>query len=289
MPSKQAAAKTLEIKVAHSPDSDDAFMFYALATNRVKAPGLKFTHVLSDIETLNRAADREVYDVTAISFAAYAYLREKYLLLDCGASFGEGYGPIVVATKPTRREDLRGMRIGVPGLRTTAYLTLQLYEPNFVPVEMAFDQIMGAVHSGTVDAGLLIHEGQLTFPGMGMHRVVDLGQWWMTTTKLPLPLGGNVVRRSLGEETGRQISRAIRESVAYGLEHREEALNYAMQFARDLDTEQADKFVGMYVNRWTLGYGERGRAAVQELLDRGFQAGLIPGPAKAEFLGEAAE
>lgn len=289
MPSKQAAAKTLEIKVAHSPDSDDAFMFYALATNRVKAPGLKFTHVLSDIETLNRAADREVYDVTAISFAAYAYLREKYLLLDCGASFGEGYGPIVVASKPTRREDLRGMRIGVPGLRTTAYLTLQLYEPNFVPVEMAFDQIMGAVHSGTVDAGLLIHEGQLTFPGMGMHRVVDLGQWWMTTTKLPLPLGGNVVRRSLGEETGRQISRAIRESVAYGLEHREEALNYAMQFARDLDTEQADKFVGMYVNRWTLGYGERGRAAVQELLDRGFQAGLIPGPAKAEFLGEAAE
>jgi 5,8-dihydroxy-2-naphthoate synthase len=289
MPSKQAAAKTLEIKVAHSPDSDDAFMFYALATNRVKARGLKFTHVLSDIETLNRAADGEVYDVTAISFAAYAYLREKYLLLDCGASFGEGYGPIVVATKPTRRADLRGLRIGVPGLRTTAYLTLQLYEPNFVPVEMAFDQIMAAVHSGTVDAGLLIHEGQLTFPGMGMHRVVDLGQWWMDTTKLPLPLGGNVVRRSLGEETGRQISRAIRESVAYGLEHREAALNYAMQFARDLDAEQADKFVGMYVNRWTLGYGERGRAAVQELLDRGFQAGLIPGPAKAEFLDEAAE
>jgi 1,4-dihydroxy-6-naphthoate synthase len=289
MSSKQAAAKTLEIKVAHSPDSDDAFMFYALATNRVKAPGLKFAHVLSDIETLNRAADREVYDVTAISFAAYAYLRERYVLLDCGASFGEGYGPIVVATKPMRREDLPGMRIGVPGLRTTAYLTLQLYEPNFVPVEMPFDQIMGAVHAGTVDAGLLIHEGQLTFPGMGMHRVVDLGQWWMNTTKLPLPLGGNAVRRSLGKETGRQIARAIRESVAYGLEHREEALNYAMQFARDLDTEQADKFVGMYVNRWTLGYGERGRAAVQELLDRGFQAGLIPGPAQAEFLDEHAE
>ncbi len=289
MPSKQAAAKTLEIKVAHSPDSDDAFMFYALATNRVKAPGLKFAHVLSDIETLNRAADREVYDVTAISFAAYAYLRERYVLLDCGASFGEGYGPIVVATKPMRREDLPGLRIGVPGLRTTAYLTLQLYEPNFVPVEMPFDQIMGAVHSGTVDAGLLIHEGQLTFPGMGMHRVVDLGQWWMNTTNLPLPLGGNAVRRSLGKETGRQIARAIRESVAYGLEHREEALNYAMQFARDLDTEQADKFVGMYVNRWTLGYGERGRAAVQELLDRGFRAGLIPGPAQAEFLDEHAQ
>ena len=285
----KTSTETREIKLAHSPDSDDAFMFYALATHKLNTPGYKYTHVLSDIQTLNDAALTETYDVTALSFAAYPGLRDKYVLLDCGASFGEGYGPIVVATKPTRREDLRGLRIAVPGLRTTAYLTLQLYEPNFVPVEMPFDQIMGAVLSGTVEAGLLIHEGQLTFPGMGMHRVVDLGQWWMDTTKLPLPLGGNVVRRSLGEETGRQISRAIRESVAYGLEHREAALNYAMQFARDLDTEQADKFVGMYVNRWTLGYGERGRAAVQELLDRGFQAGLIPGPAQAEFLNEAAE
>jgi 1,4-dihydroxy-6-naphthoate synthase len=252
----------------------------------VKARGLKFTHVLCDIETLNQAADREVYDVTAISFAAYAYLREKYVLLDCGASFGEGYGPIVVATKPIKREDLAGLRIGVPGLRTSAYLTLKLYEPNFDAVEIPFDQIMAAVHAGTVDAGLLIHEGQLTFPGMGMHRVVDLGQWWLDTTKLPLPLGGNVVRRALGLETGRRIARAIRESVAYGLAHREEALNYAMQFSRDLDTEMADKFVGMYVNRWTLGYGDRGRVAVQELLDRGFKAGVIPGPATAEFLSE---
>ena len=286
MPGKTATTQTREIKLAHSPDSDDAVMFYALATNRVKARGLKFTHVLCDIETLNQAADREVYDVTAISFAAYAYLREKYILLDCGASFGEGYGPIVVATKPIKREDLAGLRIGVPGLRTSAYLTLKLYEPNFDAVEIPFDQIMAAVHAGTVDAGLLIHEGQLTFPGLGMHRVVDLGQWWLDTTKLPLPLGGNVVRRALGVETGKRIAWAIRESVAYGLEHREEALNYAMQFSRDLDTEMADKFVGMYVNRWTLGYGDRGRAAVQALLDRGFKAGVIPGPATAEFLSE---
>ena len=286
MASKPATTQTVEIKLAHSPDSDDAFMFYALATNRVRTPGLKFTHVLSDIETLNQAADREVYDVTAISFSAYAYLCDKYVLLDCGASFGEGYGPIVVANKPLKRQDLVGMRIGVPGLRTSAYLTLRLYERNFEAVQIPFDQILDAVHTGTVDAGLLIHEGQLTFPSMGMHRVVDLGQWWLDTTKLPLPLGGNVVRRALGPETGKQISRAIRDSVAYGLEHREEALNYAMQFSRDLDTEQIDKFVGMYVNRWTLGYGERGRAAVQELLDRGFKAGLIPGPVTAEFLTE---
>jgi 1,4-dihydroxy-6-naphthoate synthase len=286
MPSNPATTKTMEIKLAHSPDSDDAFMFYALATNRVKAPGLKFTHVLADIETLNQAADREVYDVTAISFSAYAYLHEKYVLLDCGASFGEGYGPIVVASKPIKRKELAGIRIGVPGLRTTAYLALRLYQPNFEPVPIPFDQILDAVCAGTVDAGLLIHEGQLTFKGLGLHRVVDLGKWWLDTTKLPLPLGGNVVRRALGADAGRRISRAIRESVAYGLEHREEALSYAMEFARDLDTELADKFVGMYVNRWTLGYGERGRAAVQELLDQGFKANLIPGPVTAEFLNE---
>jgi 1,4-dihydroxy-6-naphthoate synthase len=281
--------KTLDIKLAHSPDSDDAFMFYALATNRVKAPGLKFSHVLADIETLNQAADRETYDVTAISFSAYAFLREKYVLLDCGASFGENYGPLVVASHPMKREDLVGARIGIPGLRTSAYLTMRLFEPKFEAVPIAFDQIIPAVSAGTVDAGLIIHEGQLQFPELGMHKVVDLGQWWMETTKLPLPLGGNAVRRELGPDVGRQISRAIRESVAYGLEHREEALNYAMQFARDMDPELADKFVGMYVNKWTLGYGERGRTAVQLLLDRGHQAGLLPGPAIAEFLGEQAE
>ena len=281
--------KTLDIKLAHSPDSDDAFMFYALATNRVKAPGLKFSHVLADIETLNQAADRETYDVTAISFSAYAFLREKYVLLDCGASFGENYGPLVVANHPMKREELVGARIGIPGLRTSAYLTMRLFEPKFEAVPIAFDQIIPAVRAGTVDAGLIIHEGQLQFPELGMHKVVDLGQWWMETTKLPLPLGGNAVRRALGPDTGRRISRAIRESVAYGLEHREEALNYAMQFARDMDPELADKFVGMYVNKWTLGYGERGRTAVQLLLDRGYQAGLLPGPAIAEFLGENAE
>jgi 1,4-dihydroxy-6-naphthoate synthase len=289
MPARQATTQVQEVKLAHSPDSDDAFMFYALATHRVKTPGLKFTHVLSDIESLNQAADREIYDVTAISFSAYAYLHQKYLLLDCGASFGEGYGPIVVANRPIKPKQLEGARIGVPGLRTSSYLTLRLYEPNFEAVPIAFDQIINAVRAGTVDAGLLIHEGQLQFPELGMHRVVDLGQWWLETTKLPLPLGGNVVRRALGEETGKQISRAIRESVAYALEHRDEALNYAMQFARDMDTELADKFVGMYVNSWTLSYGERGRAAVQELLDRGFDAGLIPGPIKADFLSDATE
>jgi 1,4-dihydroxy-6-naphthoate synthase len=280
----QATSKTMEIKLAHSPDSDDAFMFYALATNKVKSPGLKFTHVLCDIETLNQAADIETYDVTAISFAAYAYLRDKYILLDCGASFGEGYGPIVVANHPMKAEDLAGRRIGVPGLRTSAFLAMRLYQPNFEAVMLPFDKILDAVHDGTVDAGLLIHEGQLLFPSLGMHKVVDLGQWWLDTTKLPLPLGGNAVRRSLGPEVGIQIARAVHDSVAYGLDHREEALNYAMQFARDMDPEVADKFVGMYVNKWTLGYGERGRAAVQMLLDRGVATGLIPGPANAEFL-----
>jgi 1,4-dihydroxy-6-naphthoate synthase len=289
MPTSQATTKTLQIKLAHSPDSDDAFMFYALATNRVKAPGLRFKHVLADIETLNQAADGQTYDVTAISFSAYAFLRDKYVLLDCGASFGEGYGPIVVASKPMKGQQLAGSRIGVPGLRTSAYLTLKLYEPQFEAVPIPFDQIIDAVRAGSVDAGLLIHEGQLQFPEMGLHRVVDLGQWWLEKTQLPLPLGGNAVRRALGPDTGRRISRAIRESVAYALEHRDEALHYAMQFARDMNEELADKFVGMYVNRWTLGYGERGRAAVQELLDRGFEAGLIPGPAQAEFLNDHPE
>jgi 1,4-dihydroxy-6-naphthoate synthase len=289
MSTSQATTKTLQIKLAHSPDSDDAFMFYALATNRVKAPGLRFKHVLADIETLNQAADGQTYDVTAISFSAYAFLRHKYILLDCGASFGEGYGPIVVASKPMKGQQLAGSRIGVPGLRTSAYLTLRLYEPQFEAVPIPFDQIIDAVRAGSVDAGLLIHEGQLQFPGMGLHRVIDLGQWWLEKTQLPLPLGGNAVRRALGPETGRRISRAIRESVAYALEHRDEALHYAMEFARDMNEELADKFVGMYVNRWTLGYGERGRAAVQELLDRGFEAGLIPGPAQAEFLNDHPE
>ncbi|PYU34159.1 MAG: ABC transporter substrate-binding protein [Acidobacteria bacterium] len=276
MPTRQAATKVMEITLAHSPDSDDAFMFYALATRKVRTPGMRFTHVLADIETLNQAAPEELYDVTALSFPAYAFLRDKYVLLDCGASFGEGYGPILVASHPMKREELAGRRVAVPGLRTTAYLALKLLEPRFEPVPMAFDQILDAVRNETVEAGLLIHEGQLLFSQAGLHRVVDLGHWWLEQTGLPLPLGGNAVRRALGMETGRQIARAIRESVGYALEHREAALNYAMQFARDMDIELADKFVGMYVNNWTLGYGERGRRAVGELLARGAQAGLLP-------------
>ncbi|HEY4580079.1 MAG TPA: MqnA/MqnD/SBP family protein [Candidatus Acidoferrales bacterium] len=286
MATPKASSKLMEIKLAHSPDSDDAFMFYALATNRVKAPGLKFTHALADIETLNQAADQETYDVTAISFAAYPYLREKYVLLDSGASFGEGYGPMVVAATPMKRKDLAGKRIAVPGLRTSAYLALRLCEPRFEAVVTPFDKILDAVLDGSVRAGLIIHEGQLLYSQLGLHRIVDLGRWWKETTALPLPLGGNAVRRALGPEVAQRISQAIRESVAYALDHREEALNYALQFARDMDADLADKFVGMYVNRWTLGYGEQGRAAVQELLDRGVKAGLIPGPIQAEFAGQ---
>jgi 1,4-dihydroxy-6-naphthoate synthase len=284
MPMKPATGKSLDIKLAHSPDSDDAFMFYGLATQKVRTPGLKFSHVLADIETLNQAAMQEIYDVTALSFAAYPYLRDKYDLLDCGASFGEGYGPIVVSQHPLKREDLAKCRIGVPGLRTSAYLTLKLYEPRVEPVVMGFDHILDAVKNSVVDAGLLIHEGQLFFSQMGMHKVVDLGQWWLEQTGLPLPLGGNGVRKSLGRNVGLQIGRAIHESVSYALDHREAAVNYAMQFARDMDTDLADKFIGMYVNNWTLGYGERGRKAVREFLKRGVDAGLIPGPADAVFL-----
>ena len=275
-----------EIKLAHSPDSDDAFMFYALATHKLSTPGYKFTHVLSDIQSLNEAALTETYDVTAVSFAAYPSLRDKYVLLDCGASFGEGYGPIVVSAKSLKPQDLKGKRIGVPGLKTSAYLTMKLFEPDFEAVVMPFDKIMEAVKNEMVEAGLLIHEGQLFFPQLGLHRIVDLGVWWQEHTGMPLPLGGNAVRRSLGPDVGRLISRTIRDSVSYGLEHREEALNYAMQFAREMDTELADKFVGMYVNKWTLGYGEKGKKAVRELIERGTAAGLLPGPPTVEFLEE---
>src|ERR1700741_3845829 len=288
MAGKQTASKTekepREIKLAHSPDSDDAFMFYALATHKMPTPGYKYTHILSDIQSLNEAALAETYDVTAISFAAYPALRDKYVLLDCGASFGEGYGPIVVSTKSLKPPKLAGKRMAVPGLKTSAYLSLKLYEPNFEPVVMPFDKIIDAVQKEMVEAGLLIHEGQLFFSQLGLHRVLDLGIWWQELTGFPLPLGGNAVRRALGADLGRQISRTIRDSVAYGLDHREEALNYAMQFARDMETELADKFIGMYVNKWTMGYGERGKQAVKELIKRGTKAGLLPGPATVQFL-----
>jgi len=290
MAGNQTASRTerepREIKLAHSPDSDDAFMFYALATHKLATPGYKYTHILSDIQSLNEAALRETYDVTALSFAAYPALRDRYVLLDCGASFGEGYGPIVVATNALKPQELKGKRIGVPGLKTSAYLTLRLFEADFEPVVMPFDKVIEAVRNEVVEAGLLIHEGQLFFPQLGLHRVIDLGIWWQELTKLPLPLGGNAVRRALGAELGRLVARTIRDSVAYGLEHREEALNYAMQFAREMDADLADKFVGMYVNKWTLGYGEKGKKAVRELIERGTAAGLLPGPAEVEFLEE---
>ncbi len=290
MPGRQTASQTekepVEIKLAHSPDSDDAFMFYALATHKLPTPGYKYTHVLSDIQTLNEVAHVETYDVTAISFAAYPELRDKYILLDCGASFGEGYGPIVVSSKSLKKEEIKGKRIAVPGLKTTAYLTLKLFEPDFEAVVMPFDKILDAVKNEVVEAGLLIHEGQLLFPQMGLHRVLDLGIWWQEKTQLPLPLGGNAVRRALGPALGREIARTIRGSVEYGLEHRDDALKYAMQFARDMDPEVADKFVAMYVNKWTVGYGDRGKLAVKELIIRGTEAGLLPGPPVVEFLAE---
>jgi 1,4-dihydroxy-6-naphthoate synthase len=280
------SGETIEIRLAHSPDSDDAFMFYALATHKVRTPGLKFTHVLSDIESLNQAAKQETYDVTAVSFHAYPFVSDKYILLDCGASFGEGYGPVVVASHPFRADELAGKRVAVPGLLTTAFLTLKLFEPNFEPVVLPFDKIIDAVKNEMADAGLLIHEGQLLFQEARLHRIVDLGLWWQELTGLPLPLGGNAIRRALGPEIGRKVARAIRSSVSYALEHREEALTYALQFAREMDAELADKFVGMYVNQWTLGYGERGRRAVRELLSRGASAGFLPPNPRVEFLDE---
>ena len=277
-----------EIRLAHSPDSDDAFMFYALATGKIRLPGVKFIHILSDIESLNQAARQETYDVTAISFYGYAFVADKYVLLDCGASFGEGYGPLVVAAHPMKKNELAGRRVAVPGTLTTSYLTLKLFEPDIETVTMPFDKILDAVQAEEVEAGLLIHEGQLLYSQAGLHRVVDLGQWWQEQTGLPLPLGANAIRRRLGVEMGNQVTRIIRESVAYAFEHRDAALNYAMQFARDMDPALADQFVGMYVNRWTLDYGEEGRRAVRELLSRGAAAGMVPLSFKIDFLSEAA-
>jgi 1,4-dihydroxy-6-naphthoate synthase len=278
--------QTLELRLAHSPDSDDAFMFYALATGKVKTPGLKFTHVLKDIETLNQAALKEEYDITAVSFYAFPFLADKYVLMDCGASFGDGYGPIIVSSRPMKRDDLAGKRVAVAGLRTTSYLALKLFAPNVETMVVSFDKILDAVQNHEADAGVIIHEAQLLYPAMGLSRVADLGQWWQEETKLPLPLGGNAIRRSLGAKLGLRVASIVRQSVEYGLEHREEALNYAMQFAREMDTDTADKFVGMYVNGRTLEYGEDGRRAVRELYSRAAAAGLLPPDVKVDFLLE---
>lgn len=273
------------ITVGHSPDPDDAFMFYALAHDKLDTGELSFRHELQDIETLNRRALRGELEVTAISIHAYAYLLDKYALLPSGCSMGDRYGPMVVARKPMSPAELKSVRIAVPGTMTTAFLALRLMLPEgFAHEVMPFDQIIEAVSSGRYDAGLIIHEGQLTFQHQGLNLVVDLGVWWQERTGLPLPLGGNVVRRDLGQDTMREISRLIKESIRYALAHREDALTYALKYARDMDRALADQFVGMYVNEWTLDYGPRGRAAVQRLLDEGHKAGIIPHRPIVEFV-----
>jgi 1,4-dihydroxy-6-naphthoate synthase len=274
------------IHVAHSPDSDDAFMFYALAEGKIDTGDLRYVHELQDIESLNQRALKAELEVTAVSIHAYAYLSDRYALLPHGSSMGDRYGPRLVARTPMTRADLRGKRIAVPGPLTTAYLALRLYEPDFEAVMTPFDEIEDAVVDAQVDAGLLIHEGQLTFGERGLHLVADMGEWWYQETGLPLPLGGNVVRKDLGEDLIRTVSRHLRASIAYGLEHRVKALDHAMQFSRGLDRGKADEFVGMYVNDWTLDYGERGRAAVRALLERGVESGLIDHPVSIEFVDD---
>ena len=274
------------IHVAHSPDSDDAFMFYALAEGKVDTEGLRYVHELQDIESLNQRAMKGELEVTAVSIHAYAYLTDKYALLPHGSSMGDRYGPRLVAREPLTRADIRGKRIAVPGPLTTAYLALRLYEPDFEPVNTPFDRIEDDVVDGKVDAGLLIHEGQLTYADRGLHLVADMGEWWFGETGLPLPLGGNVVRKDLGAELTKRISRHLRQSIAYGLQNRASALDHAMRYARGLDRESADTFVGMYVNDWTLDYGERGRAAVHALLERGVSAGVIDRPVSVEFVDD---
>jgi 1,4-dihydroxy-6-naphthoate synthase len=272
------------IALAHSPDADDAFMFYALAQGTVSDPEFHIVHVLEDIQTLNERALRGEYEVTAVSFHAYAYLADRYALSPHGASMGNGYGPVIVARMPCSPGELRGKRIAVPGLLTTATLTLRLYGPTLDLTVIPFDRIQEAVVSGEADAGLIIHEGQVTYESLGLQRVMDLGGWWLKETGLPLPLGGNVIRKDLGPDLMRRISLLLRESIQYGLAHREEALRYAMQFARGIDPRLADKFVGMYVNELTLDYGERGRAAVKRLLAMGHDRGLIPHRVDPEFV-----
>src|SRR3981081_270877 len=278
------SADVREINVAHSPDSDDAFMFYVLATNRFRVPGLRFTHTLCDIETLNQKAREGVYDVTAISFHAYPYIQDKYALMACGGSVGEGYGPMIVSPRAFTQSEIKKKRIAVPGTLTTAYLALQLFAPGIETEVVPFDQIIPQVLEGKYEAGLIIHEGQLTYDKSGLHRVVDLGKWWQKVTGLPLPLGGNDVRRALGPELMSSVSTALRDSIQYALDHREEALAYAMQFARDLDAQLADKFVARYVKKSTLDYGPEGREAVRRLLDMGHKAGIIPQTPRVEWV-----
>ena len=273
------------LSVGHSPDPDDAFMFYALAHNKIPTGNLAFAHELQDIETLNRRCLKQELDISAISLHAFAYLSDKYALLSSGCSMGDRYGPMVVAKKAYTIEELKSLRIAVPGTLTTAFLSLSLLLGSKFQYEVVpFDEILNAVEQGKVDAGLIIHEGQLTFQNQGLKLVVDMGVWWYEKTGLPLPLGGNVVRKDLGADIISEASRLIRESIHFGLNHRKEALAYALQYGRDLDTGLADKFVGMYVNDWTVDYGEKGRKAVQLLLNEGHKAGVIPHPVLVEFV-----
>jgi 1,4-dihydroxy-6-naphthoate synthase len=273
-----------DIVCAHSPDSDDAFMFYGLATKKIRSRLLNFRHVLDDIETLNRKATEGAYELTAISYHAYPYVADKYVLMASGSSVGDGYGPMVIASKPMTPEDLKGRRIAVPGRMTTAFLTLKLFEPDFEPVIVPFDRITDAVQEHSVDAGLVIHEAQLTYGKGGFHNIVDLGRWWKKTHDLPLPLGANALLRDLPPEVQAECCRVMRESIQYALENHEEALNYAMQFARDMEQPLAEKFVGMYVNHYTVDAGEIIPRAAQKLLDLGHDAGLIPHRVTVEFV-----
>lgn len=272
------------ITLAHSPDSDDAFMFYGLATNKLDTGALHFKHLLKDIQTLNEEATRGTYDVTAISFHAYAYVADKYALLPHGASIGDNYGPIVVSREPAIPEDIPNLKIAIPGKLTSAFLALRLFNADFKYEIVPFDKIIDAVLDGTCDAGLLIHEGQLFFHRKGLHKVLDLGEWWYQRHGLPLPMGGNVIRRELGPELIREVSNLLRESIRYSLTHREDALQYAMQFARDMDPALADRFVGMWVNELTLDYTDRGREAVRLLLEEGFEKGIIPNRVPVDFV-----
>jgi 1,4-dihydroxy-6-naphthoate synthase len=272
------------ITVAHSPDSDDAFMFYGLATNKLDTGNLEFKHLLKDIQTLNEEAMRGTYDVTAISFHAYAYVADKYALLPHGASIGDNYGPIVVSREATAPEHLGKLKIAVPGKLTSAFLALRIFNSDFEYEVVPFDKIIDAVLNGSCDAGLLIHEGQLFYESKGLHKVLDLGEWWHKRHGLPLPMGGNAVRRDLGTARIREVSGFLRDSIKYALSHREDALQYAMQFARDMEPELADRFVGMWVNELTLDYTDRGREAVRLLLDEGFEKGIIPQKVTVEFV-----
>ncbi len=280
-----SANGTQTIKVAHSPDSDDAFMFYALATNKLDTGDIHFTHVLEDIQSLNEKAMQGLYDVTAISFHAYAYVADKYALLPHGASIGDNYGPIVVAREPVSPDKIRELKIAVPGTLTSAFLALRIFEADFQYEVVAFDQIIEAVQEGRCDAGLLIHEGQLFYESKGLHKVLDLGEWWFERTELPLPMGGNAIRRDLGADVMNKVSHFLRESIRYSLDNREDALQYAMQFARDMDPHLADRFVAMWVNELTLDYTERGREAVSRLLAEGHERGIIPHRVEVDFVG----